>query len=74
MVATSTLKHNNIENKIDFADGSLSHHYGDVVDILKVQTVLVGRQEVAPEVYVETDKAAHVYRVSSRVCFKVSAG
>ena len=34
------------------------HHFGDVVDVVKVQAGLVGRNEVVLNVDIETDKAA----------------
>ena len=54
-VATSILKHKHIEIRIYFAKGIT---LAITVEILEVQTGLVGRHEVVPNVDVETDKAA----------------
>ena len=34
------------------------HHFGDIVEVVKVQAGLVGRNEVVLNVDIETDKAA----------------
>ena len=56
-VATSTLKINTL--RIELALTRVHcHHFGDVVDVVKVQAGLVGRNEVVLNVDIETDKAA----------------
>ena len=58
-MATSILKDKHIERvELALSRDHCCHHFGDVVDVVKVQAGLVGRNEVTLNVDIETDKAA----------------
>ena len=58
-VATSTLKDKHIwEQNWHWQGDHCCHHFGDIVEVVKVQAGLVGRNEVVLNVDIETDKAA----------------